>query len=339
MTRWYYLLLAIVLVFILRGLTGAYKTSLHDVPGPWFAKFSRLWLLQAYNARSFHRTNLSLHRQYGPIVRIAPNEYSIDDPEAAKIVYRASGQLAKSRRYLSWAEASAEPNIFAAVDIARQTERRKQAAHLFQWSTLSNFEPQLGRLTQQFLNRMTDFAASAEVIELNHWIHYYASDALGIITFGKPFGVLSNGGDVAGLMAANHRFLRYGVLVGVFPELHPVIYRLVSAMAPRGAQGIGYLLKFINQAIDEEALAGEKSDNSQHHLVNMLFTMHRRDPVSFTRDDIRFHTLPIMGGGSDSTANTIGAVIYNLCRAPSALCSLRQELDERKRDGKLSHPV
>ena len=107
-------LLLILLSFIfvtLRALAQAYLTPLRDVPGPWLAKFTRLWLLKAYHSRSFHQTNIRLHQKYGlaplvtqkgfahrglgPIVRIAPNEYSIDDPEAAKIIYRPRDQLQK----------------------------------------------------------------------------------------------------------------------------------------------------------------------------------------------------------------------------------------------------
>lgn len=36
--------------------------------------------------------------------------------------------------------------------------------------------------------------------------------------FSKPFGLLSAGGDVAGLMAAVQRYSRYGAIVGVYPE-------------------------------------------------------------------------------------------------------------------------
>ncbi|KAL8823490.1 MAG: hypothetical protein Q9191_005804, partial [Dirinaria sp. TL-2023a] len=239
-----------------------------------------------------------------------------------------------------WSAPTNEPNIFAAVDIARHAERRKQTAQLYQWNTLSNFEPPLDKLTQELLCRLSDFAASGEVIELNHWFHYYALDAIGIIALGKPFGLLTNGGDVAGLMAEIQRSSRYGAIVGVFPELHRAIFRLVSAMSSTGAQGLGYLIKFTSQAIDEVAArAAGKSDDAQHHLAGMLFAMHLRDPVGFTHDDIRFHIFPSIGGGSDTTAITIGAVIYNLVRTPSALYALRQELDERKRMGKLSYPI
>lgn len=140
-------------------------------------------------------------------------------------------------------------------------------------------------------------------------------------------------------MAAVQRYSRYGAIVGVYAELHPTIFRLLSAITPTGAHGLGYLVQVMNKAIDEEAVVGEKTKHSQHHLVSMLFDKHRRDPENFTHDDIRFHVVPSIGGGSDTSAITLGAVIYNLCRAPSIMHKLRWELASRKREGRLTHPV
>lgn len=86
-------LLAICYVIYFR-----YATSLRKVPGPFFASFTRLWKLRKTLKGDFERTNIDLHRRYGelqraqqnettltlysgPIVRIGPNEVSIDDPE------------------------------------------------------------------------------------------------------------------------------------------------------------------------------------------------------------------------------------------------------------------
>jgi len=35
----------------------------------------------------FEKTNIELHARHGPVVRIAPNEYSINDVSAAKTIY------------------------------------------------------------------------------------------------------------------------------------------------------------------------------------------------------------------------------------------------------------
>lgn len=60
---------------------------LRDIPGPLLARLSRLWYIFAIYKGNFEFTNIELHKKYGPIVRIAPNEYSIDDYEAAKTIY------------------------------------------------------------------------------------------------------------------------------------------------------------------------------------------------------------------------------------------------------------
>ena len=60
---------------------------LRDIPGPFFARFTRLWYLLELYKGAYELTDIELHKKYGPIVRIAPHEYSIDDIEAAKTIY------------------------------------------------------------------------------------------------------------------------------------------------------------------------------------------------------------------------------------------------------------
>ena len=102
-----------VLFVFARSLIKAYKTPLSDIPGPWIAKFTRFWLLWGISTRSWQKINVELHREYGmcrtpeiasknlltpgvgPIVRISPNEYSLDDPNASKIIYRTRDELVK----------------------------------------------------------------------------------------------------------------------------------------------------------------------------------------------------------------------------------------------------
>lgn len=84
-----------------RAIYCGYFTSLSDIPGPWLARFTRFWLARAIYSRNYHKINAELHQKWGPIVRIAPNEYSIDDADAAQIIYRSRDQLNKVRHILS----------------------------------------------------------------------------------------------------------------------------------------------------------------------------------------------------------------------------------------------
>jgi hypothetical protein len=60
---------------------------LRIVPGPFLARFSRLWYFLEIYKGNFEERNIVLHKKYGSIVRIAPHEYSVDDVDAARTIY------------------------------------------------------------------------------------------------------------------------------------------------------------------------------------------------------------------------------------------------------------
>lgn len=81
------------------GIVSAVLDPLRDLPGPFFARFTRLWYFFEVCKGSFEISNLALHKKYGPIVRIAPNEYSIDNVKAAKSIYGHGNAFVKVRIY------------------------------------------------------------------------------------------------------------------------------------------------------------------------------------------------------------------------------------------------
>lgn len=75
----------LVLFWLVPYLTS--NTEIRDVPGPFFAKFSNLWLL--VQCRRGHRY-LSVddaHKKYGKLVRIQPDHVSIADDKAITEIY------------------------------------------------------------------------------------------------------------------------------------------------------------------------------------------------------------------------------------------------------------
>lgn len=81
------LVVLVPLLAVIWRVWRALATPLRDLPGPFTARFTRLWYLKNVWRGDFEKVNIRLHQRYGPIVRIAPNEYSIDDAEAIKIIY------------------------------------------------------------------------------------------------------------------------------------------------------------------------------------------------------------------------------------------------------------
>lgn len=72
-----------ILYFLLAPLLSPQRS----IPGPFLARFTRLWyFIQIYKG-DFERRNISLHEEFGPVVRVAPDEYSVNDVEAARTIY------------------------------------------------------------------------------------------------------------------------------------------------------------------------------------------------------------------------------------------------------------
>ena len=59
------LLIATFLAYGLGLVVIEYQNPLTNVPGPWLARYSRLWLLKAILSRKFEKVNVDLHRRHG----------------------------------------------------------------------------------------------------------------------------------------------------------------------------------------------------------------------------------------------------------------------------------
>ena len=70
-----------------------------SIPGPLLARFTRLWYLYRVWKGDFEKHNLELHEKYGPIVRISPGHYSINEKIDVKTVYGAGSRFTKSKWY------------------------------------------------------------------------------------------------------------------------------------------------------------------------------------------------------------------------------------------------
>lgn len=53
---------------------------LAKIPGPFLAKFTKLWMAYRTKTGPWHRELISMHQRYGSVVRIAPDELYVIYP-------------------------------------------------------------------------------------------------------------------------------------------------------------------------------------------------------------------------------------------------------------------
>jgi hypothetical protein len=110
-------ILVVVLQFLLR-IGKALLCPLRSLPGPFSARFTTLWYFNRVRHGQFEHDNIRLHEEYGPIVRVAPNHYSISDLSAVRTVYGTGSRFAKSAWYDGWKH-PAQWTVFTDRDIKR----------------------------------------------------------------------------------------------------------------------------------------------------------------------------------------------------------------------------
>lgn len=181
-----HLFLGLILIFCIRLALKTLRDPLRDIPGPWPARYTRLWLWKQYRGGQFHDKNIQLHQQFGPIVRIAPNEFSIDDPEALYTIYGHGTKFVKSRWYLASGPPTQHEGVVVSVfsdrNPKRHGETRRKVANAYAMSSILKAEPYIASTVRIFMGHLDKFATTNQSFDIGTWLQYYAFDVIGEIT-------------------------------------------------------------------------------------------------------------------------------------------------------------
>lgn len=157
-----------------------YCRTLHPlskVPGPFWPSVTRLWMIHRTFAGDMDVVQRDLHRVYGPLVRIAPNEVAVADPEAIKQIYRIKAPLSKTDFYPIWRNDkygfTKHPDNFTAIDERVHSNRRRIVNNVYSMSTILTLEPDIDRCCALLVQRLSELARTDAEVDLGEWLQWY----------------------------------------------------------------------------------------------------------------------------------------------------------------------
>lgn len=149
---------------------------LRSVPGPFLARCSSLWLLTAdlsgYRSHTIH----SLHKQYGPVVRIGPQEVSFSSRQAMRDLYGANTVYMKAPIYGAYGRKS----LFTMQKKEEHRARAKRVGHVFAPASISQVEPIVSEQLQKLLQKLS--ARLDQPLDVLLWFRMTTLDTFGSIT-------------------------------------------------------------------------------------------------------------------------------------------------------------
>lgn len=175
-----------VFIFILQIYAYKNLTCIESVPGPRLYDISK-WRL-AYEDWTGRRTKTihQLHQQYGPVVRIGPNEISFNSLEAIKTIYGAGSGFERTVFYRMF-DVYGHQNLFTFAGVKEHGERKKILAHAYsKTSILKSSAAVVEEKVWEFMELLEKDPMTAS--ETFSSLHYYSLDNITHFLYGESFG-------------------------------------------------------------------------------------------------------------------------------------------------------
>ncbi|KAE8310481.1 cytochrome P450 [Aspergillus transmontanensis] len=157
--------------------------------GPrWWAIWRGPYILSNIRG-SLVRDLQRFHQQFGPVVRIAPDELSFIVPEAASPIYTSNPEFPKDAMHLPPFH-NGTPGILAA-DHAHHRRYRRLLALSFSEKGLRQQRGLIERSVDLLITRLHENCGQGP-LDLTLWFNWATFDIIGDLAFGDSFGCLDN---------------------------------------------------------------------------------------------------------------------------------------------------
>jgi cytochrome P450 len=178
---------------------------------------------------------LDMHKRYGDIVRIAPDELAFSHPEAWKdIMGHRKGGLEMEKASWFYRPVEDEPTHVVNSDREEHSTLRWQLAHGFSEKAMRDQEPMIRGYVNLLLQKLRENCSLGDPMVLNDWYNYTTFDIIGDLAFGEPFGCLQ-GSNYDDWIQSIFRSARLGIILQALSFV-PWLKRALMALIPRSVQ-------------------------------------------------------------------------------------------------------
>jgi cytochrome P450 len=136
-----------------------------------------------------------LHRKYGPILRVAPNEITFAHPDAWNDIFQVRpGHLTFKKDPLWWGRSPGRAESIISAEGNDHARIRKLISYGFTPRALRAQEPVIQKYVSLFIEKLTEQVQgqSTAIVDVVPWFNYYTFDLFGELGFGESFNCLQD---------------------------------------------------------------------------------------------------------------------------------------------------
>lgn len=303
-TSWIELSIVIVLVVAARCVYMIFLHPLSHVPGPPIAKCSYLWLYYHSFVGDQCSVIQRLHKRYGPVLRVGPNEVEIAKGEALWPIYMENGGFEKSSFYKNF-DIDGHASIFSTLSLAARGPRAKAVLPVFSAAAIREATPIIISTAEAMIERMKNEAKTGKPINVLNLTRSYALDAVSTYVFQRPYGAIEE--KSVQLSASPHVDLI--VTVGKYfylPASWLVLLEWLLNLVARDRstkQSVEVVNSFLGDMVE-----GTKEGGSSYPSRLLSSGATRHETAAQCKD--------VLFAGTDSTGNNLAFICWSLVAKP-----------------------
>lgn len=107
------------------------------------------------------------------------------------------------------------PTIFSTQDESVHEMMKRPIAQVYAMTNLKTYEPLVDSTESLFFGKLEKLADEGRTFNLGTWLHWFATDVIMEITFGKRFGFLEREEDVDGMIETIEKRFSYISVVSI----------------------------------------------------------------------------------------------------------------------------
>ncbi|KAI1305687.1 cytochrome P450 [Xylaria venustula] len=310
-------------IFVLgRFFYNIFLHPLRKYPGPLSHRMTAIarvrWSLRG--RLPFHVSEL--HKQYGPVVRIAPNELAFSSPQAWRDIYghKKLGQEEFPKYEGTYKIFKHLPTSIINSDREEHGALRRQLSHGFSDRSMREQEPIIGSYVDLFISRLKDLSKKDSIHNMREWYNFATFDIIGDLSLGSDggFGCLQNSNYHPWIQLINLSVRQSGIIQGL-NHLGSFILWPIQWASKSGLLADTKHRSIVYEKVGQRMQGGERPD----FLEGLI---RRKDELKLDLGRMTMNASLLILAGSETTATLLCGATYLLTTHPQVLGKLEQEV-------------
>ncbi|KAL1956110.1 hypothetical protein VTO42DRAFT_7629 [Malbranchea cinnamomea] len=308
-------LATVVTYAISRIVYNVFFHPLRSFPGPILHAASRIPYCHKLIRGTLPFDVLAMHKKYGDVVRVAPNELAISTPQAWKDIMGPRDEVGK---YMNFYRPT-DRNVVNIVSASREEHSllRRQLSHGFSEKSMREQESLIGAYIDLLIKRLHELSSGGRnAVDLVAWYNYTTFDVIGDLAFGEPFGCLEDG--------KYHPFVktiiesaRLGTILQSL-AFYPLIKKILLGLVPKS------VMERQQKMARDKLVRRMESSKERPDLIEGL--LKKKDEWNMSLEELESNSTIILIGGSETTATLLSGVTFFLLTNPAVLEKLTTEV-------------